>query len=58
VGSSIFSGQNSLREARSIDLVRCVHTILAKGSSRILNQGDVVGKLTLEKAVASSRFLD
>src|SRR2546426_5675489 len=35
----------SVREARSIDLVRRVHPFRAEGGGRILDKGDVVAKL-------------
>ena len=44
-GQPLLGGQNGVREARSIDLVRRVHAFLLEGSGRILDQGDVVAKL-------------
>src|SRR3989442_668620 len=44
-GQQLLGGQNSVREARPVDLVRRVHAFRLKGSGRILNQGDVVAKL-------------
>ncbi len=45
VGQPLLGGQNSVREARSIDLMRRVHACLLEGSGGILTQGDVVAKL-------------
>ena len=47
------SGQNGVREARTVDLVRRVHAFLVESSGRILNEGDVVAKL---HAKASGAF--
>jgi len=44
-GQQLLGGQYSVREARSIDLVPCVHAFLLKGSRRILNQSDMVAEL-------------
>src|SRR5260221_3030605 len=44
-GQQLLGGQNSVREARPVDLVRRVHAFLLEGSGRILNEGDVVAKL-------------
>src|SRR5919198_4536583 len=43
-GQQLLGGQNSVREARSIDLVRRVHAFPLEGSGRILNEGDVVAQ--------------
>src|SRR5207302_1021059 len=44
-GQQLLGGQQSVREARSIDLVRRMHAFMAEGSGRILHEGDVVAQL-------------
>ena len=47
-GQQLRSAQNSVREARPVDLVRRVHAFLIEGSRRVLDERDVVAEFHAE----------
>ena len=51
-GQQFSGGQNGVREARSVDLVRRLHALRLEGGGRILNQRGVVARLHAEASGA------